>query len=561
MKTEINDLIKDHCSDNFHAQNVVNDNSQNHFHLLLRKDLVDAIDKLKDGKKEDSGLYSNHLKFASNKFNTLLTMFFNAMLRHGVAPDDLLLGTMFPLIKDSRGKVHSSDNYRAITIGTCISKLFELIILNKQAYAFQTGDLQFGFKESSSPVICSFVAQEVINHYTRNDSDVYTVLLDASKAFDRVNFIKLFKKLIEKKMCPLVLRLLLNSYINQKLNVRWNVTLSETFGVSNGVRQGGILSPILFGVYMDELLNRLKRSGIGCHIGVHYIGVLGFADDIILLCPTLSGMRTMLNICEKFADEYNLIFNGNKSKLLIFSKNNRNISDPCFKLNGDTIKRFNNAIHLGNVLHTDNEHDCIDEGIKSFNRSVNMFIFRFKLCSPGIRIKLFQQYCMALYGSQLWPLWHRSIGDLSTKWNIAVRRILCLPSRTHRELLPLIVEQMPVEVSLHCRLIKFYRNLNKSNNLIVKYIANYAVSSAFSTLGTNIRLVSNRLNISPNEILSFSEEKLKGMCFSKWSDTVSDVNKAHASVIREMIDHRELDSSNFFDRAFCDNIIQYLSTG
>ena len=101
MKTKIDDLIKDHCSDNFHAQNVVNDNPENHFHLLLRKDLVDAIDKLKDGKKEDSGLYSNHLKFASNKFNTLLTMFFNAMLRHGVAPDDLLLGTMFPLIKDS----------------------------------------------------------------------------------------------------------------------------------------------------------------------------------------------------------------------------------------------------------------------------------------------------------------------------------------------------------------------------------------------------------------------------------------------------------------------------
>ena len=118
-------------------------------------------------------------------------MFFNAMLRHGTAPDDLLLGTMFPLIKDSRGNAQSSDNYRAITIGTCISKLFEIIILKKQTYAFHTGDLQFGFKENSSPVVCSFVAQEVINHYINNNSNVYTVMLDASKAFDRVNFIKL----------------------------------------------------------------------------------------------------------------------------------------------------------------------------------------------------------------------------------------------------------------------------------------------------------------------------------------------------------------------------------
>ena len=184
------------------------------------------------------------------------------MLRRGAAPEDLLLGTMFPFIKHCRGNAQNSDNYRAITIGTCLSKLFELLILNKQSHVFQTSDLQFGFKENSSPVICSFVAQEVINHYVNNDSNVFTVLLDASKAFDRVNFIKLFKKLIEKRMCPLVIRLLLNSYTNQKLNVRWNATLSELFGVTNGVRQGGILSPILFGVYMDELLNRINRSGI-----------------------------------------------------------------------------------------------------------------------------------------------------------------------------------------------------------------------------------------------------------------------------------------------------------
>ena len=104
-------------------------------------------------------------------------MFFNAVLSHGMAPDDLLLGTMFPLIKDNRGKMQSSDNYREITIGTCISKLFELIILNKQAYAFNTGELQFGFKGKSSTVTCSLVVHEVINYYNSNTSNVYTVLL------------------------------------------------------------------------------------------------------------------------------------------------------------------------------------------------------------------------------------------------------------------------------------------------------------------------------------------------------------------------------------------------
>ena len=365
---------------------------------------------------------------------------------------------MFPLIKESRGNLQNSDNYRAITIGTCISKLFEAIILNKQSKVLQTSELQFGFKEQSSPVVCSFVVQEVINYYTKNKGDVYTVLLDASKAFDRVNFIKLFEKLIEKNMCPLIIRYLLNSYINQKLNVRWNATLSDMFEVSNGVRQGGILSPILFGIYMDELLLRLKSSKIGCHMGTHYVGAVGFADDVTLLCPTLSGIKKMILICEQFAAEYDLTFNGSKSKLIIFSKNSSNIPDPCLKINGDIIKKVDRGIHLGNILNTVKEFDCIDTGTNKFNCSVNMFLSRFKTCYANTRIKLFQQYCMSLYGSQLWPLWHKSINNVCTQWNIAIRRVLGLPTRTHRDLLPMIAEQLPIEVSLHCRLIKFFRN-------------------------------------------------------------------------------------------------------
>ena len=558
LKTEIDGMIKDHCADKSHMQNDSINNSEKHFHVLHRKDLVDAIEKLKEGKKEDSGLYSNHLKLATDKFKTLLTMFFNAMLRHGTAPDDLLLGTMFPLIKDSRGNAQSSDNYRAITIGTCISKLFEIIILKKQTYAFHTGDLQFGFKENSSPVVCSFVAQEVINHYINNNSNVYTVMLDASKAFDRVNFIKLFRKLIDKKMCPLVIRLLLNSYTNQKLNVRWNVTLSESFGVSNGVRQGGILSPILFGIYMDELLNRLKSSDIGCHMGLHYVGALGFADDITLLCPSLSGIKTMLSICEQFAAEYDLIFNGTKSKLLIFSKGNQDIPDPCIKLNGVVINRFDKAVHLGNTFHTKRDYECIEDGIRTFNRTVNMFLYRFKTCNPSIKIKLFQQYCMALYGSQIWPLWQNNIGDLCTKWNVAIRRILGVPNRTHRDLLPLITGLPPVEVSLHCRLIKFYRSLNKSKNPIVKYISEYAVTAANSPLGRNVRLVASKICLPPSELISLSENKLKDICYNKWYTMVNDTYKVHASVIRDMIDMRDSSDQNFFDKASCEAIIQHL---
>ena len=73
------------------------------------------------------------------------------------------------------------------------------------------------------------------------------LILDESKAFDRVEYVQLFNNLRERKLCPIVLRLLMNMYLNQCLQVRWNSLVSDRFSISNGVKQGGGgLSPILF---------------------------------------------------------------------------------------------------------------------------------------------------------------------------------------------------------------------------------------------------------------------------------------------------------------------------
>ena len=111
-------------------------------------------------------------------------------------------------------------------------------------------------------------------------------------------------------MCPLTIRLLLSMYTNQKLQVKWNNCKSHKFNVTNGVRQGGVLSPRLFSVYVDELLEKLKINGAGCHIGHYYVGALGYADDIILLCPSLSGMHDMIKTCEEYAKDHQILLNG-----------------------------------------------------------------------------------------------------------------------------------------------------------------------------------------------------------------------------------------------------------
>ena len=98
--------------------------------------------------------------------------------------------------------------------------------------------------------------------------------------------------------------------------VKWNSCLSESFGVTNGVRQGGVLSPVLFTVYLEELLQRLTSLDIGCHVGHHYVGSLCYADDIALLAPSPSAaLRILLRECELFAIEHNLQFNAAKTQL------------------------------------------------------------------------------------------------------------------------------------------------------------------------------------------------------------------------------------------------------
>ena len=118
---------------------------EKHLHNISINELKSAIDDLKKDKKDETGICTNHIKNGTHKLTIVLAMLFNAMLRHGVAPDSLLQGTMLPIVKDKRGKLQDSGNYRAITIGSSILKLFEIVILNKQSFAFQTSNLQFGF--------------------------------------------------------------------------------------------------------------------------------------------------------------------------------------------------------------------------------------------------------------------------------------------------------------------------------------------------------------------------------------------------------------------------------
>ncbi len=116
-----------------------------------------------------------------------------------------------------------------------------------------TNDNQFAYKREHSTDMCIYLLKEAIRFYTKHCSPVYACFLDASKAFDKLNQWILFKK-YKQCGCPVYLvNVLVYWYQKQNLCVKWGNYLSDTFSVSNGIKQRGILSPILFNTYVDDL--------------------------------------------------------------------------------------------------------------------------------------------------------------------------------------------------------------------------------------------------------------------------------------------------------------------
>jgi len=115
--------------------------------------------------------------------------------------------------------------------------------------------------------------------------------LDATKAFDRGKYCKLFRLLIDRGLPDDIIRLLLNVYTSNFVRIAWTDVLSEYFAAANGVKQGGVLSPVLFCIYQDNLLVRLSMSGVGCFIGKTFVGALAYA--IVLVTPSASAMQVI----------------------------------------------------------------------------------------------------------------------------------------------------------------------------------------------------------------------------------------------------------------------------
>lgn len=179
-----------------------------------------------------------------------------------------------PLLKGALKEATNRNNYRAIWISALLLKILDNVILILYGSDLASDDLQFGYKKKTSGTQCAWMALEV-----------KAAFFDCTKAFDKWLFLTLFSKLLDRGVPPIFVCVLFHIYIYQLCWVRWsqNQTISKEFGVSNSTRQASSLSPCLFAVYLDELLQELQNSGVGCYISGLFMGEGCFADDFEIL--------------------------------------------------------------------------------------------------------------------------------------------------------------------------------------------------------------------------------------------------------------------------------------
>ena len=174
-------------------------------------------------------------------------------------------------------------------------------------------------------------------------------------------------------------------YTTQKACVRWGSAVSDSFFVTNGVRQGGILSPLLFNVYMDGLSSSLSNTPTGCSIGGVMVNHIMYADDVVIISPSVKGLQRLLDICAVYGQTHDILFNDDKTVCMYMpAKSSFYINTPAVFLNGRKLSFTSKYKYLGTLM----THDGSDEANMSRQRG-------FFVCAQQWFIQEFQ--CMIAF--------------------------------------------------------------------------------------------------------------------------------------------------------------------
>ena len=432
-----------------------------------------AVFKMQEGKAAGyDNIFIEHISNCHVIIYALLAKLFNLMLTKGKVPSLFGIGIIIPIPKENtQKKVHPVENFRGITLSPIVSKVFEHCLMSLMSTYLTTSDNQFGFKSNTGCTHAVYAVRKVTEYFVCNDSTVNVCFLDISKGFDKVNNYELMLKLMQRRTPSYFIDILIGWFSVSQCLVRWNEALSGMYKLEAGVRQGGILSPVLFAVYVDNMLCKLKTMGCTCR-GLQ-VGAFMYADDLVLISASVYEMQKMLNMCKAELKLIDLNLNVKKSKAIRIGKRFRN-KTVSLSLDGQEIKWSNEARYLGVMIVSACRFKCnFDVAKAKFYRSANSILAKLG-AKQNVTVTLYLiatialpslTYCMEalnLNKSELHTLnhpWLRSLHKIFKTFDPDVITFCCSV---------LNYKEIP---ALHSeRVASFRSNLSKSSSGVVKVL-------------------------------------------------------------------------------------------
>ena len=236
----------------------------------------------------------------------------------------------------------------------------------------------------------------MINYFNDRGSNVYIASLDATKAFDRVNHFKLFSTLYKLKLPAFLIKTIVNWYGKLKVCVKWNGVFSGVFNVHSEVRQGGVLSPSLFNLYVNCMITELRKNRLGCCINNLYLGILMYADDILLLSSSCIELQNMLNVCSDVGYNLGILFNAKKSMCSVVGPYKP--SNLCnLSINNVNLRWHDKIKYLGFYLKSAiNFTVDFSEARRRYFTTLYNILSKSKHCSELVKLELIEKQCMPI---------------------------------------------------------------------------------------------------------------------------------------------------------------------
>lgn len=382
------------------------------------------------------GLLNETIKTGVQELSGPLLILFNRILSESVFPASWAQGIIIPIHKSGNAK--DPNNYRGITISSCLGKVFTKIMSNRLTkWLLDTNGLseyQIGFKPQCRTSDHVFVLKSIIDHMKKHRKRVFACFIDFRKAFDSVwrdgLMFKLYKCGLGTKFCSMMG----NMYSRLTSCVKIGNKITEFFLSEVGTRQGCNLSPMIFNLFINELPKLLLQiNSDPILLEGKEIPILMYADDVVLLSKSAGGLNRALNVVHVFCQKWKLQINTSKTKILIF--NSKKWDNFKFYLGKSTIAIQDSYTYLGFVMSPSGRfRACIQNLAMKAKKAYNSF--RFKLspqtgCPINVLLKLFHTLVtpIALYGAEVWGL-----ADVKSRNNNLLQHLLSVKD-THFQLL------------------------------------------------------------------------------------------------------------------------------